>query len=89
MTKTYVKFQNDLHKTVGGVAHTIYLLLEGGGAGGAEPRYHGKPNTMSHRFSSKRRGTMKGQSYYIFTILCFDLPGKDLHNFKVLMLSKF
>ena len=37
MTKTPVKFQNDrhktVHKTVGGVVHTTYLLLEG-----AEPR---------------------------------------------------
>ena len=33
MTKTPIKFQKDRHKTVGGVAHTRYLLLEG-----AEPQ---------------------------------------------------
>ena len=30
MTKTSVKFTKDRHKTVGGVAHTRYLLLEVG-----------------------------------------------------------
>ena len=29
MTKAPVKFQKDRHKTVGGAAHTRYLLLEG------------------------------------------------------------
>ena len=28
MTKAHVKFQEDRHNTVGGVAHTRYLLLE-------------------------------------------------------------
>ena len=53
MTKPYVKFQKDRHKTIGGVAHTTYQLLEG-------PRNQesGKLNTMSPRFSSKRRGTI-------------------------------
>ena len=30
VTRTPAKFQKDRHKTVGGVAHTRYLLLEGG-----------------------------------------------------------
>ena len=52
MIKTPVKFQKDRHKTVEGVAHTRYLLLEGGWK-------QGKPNTMSPLFSSKRRGTKR------------------------------
>ena len=50
--KTLVQFQKDCHITVGGVAHTRYLLLKGG-------QNNGKPNTMSPYFSSKRRGTIK------------------------------
>ena len=64
MTKAPVKFQKDRHKTVGGVSHTRYLLLEGG-------QYHGKPNTMSPRFSSKRRGTTNQ--------LCYD-RGPDIRQ---------
>ena len=69
MTKTSVKFQMNRHKTVGGVAHTRYIVLKGDGrperrkAGkterGKDGRKDGKPNTMSLRFSSKRRGTKK------------------------------
>ena len=52
MMKTLVKFQKDLLKTVGGDAliNTYYKL---------GTTHHGKPNTMSPRFSSKRRGTIK------------------------------
>lgn len=39
---------DDLWKTVGGVVHTMYLLS----------KRAGKPNTMSSRFSSKRRETI-------------------------------
>ena len=35
----------------------------GGVGGGAEPRNHGKPNAMSPRFSSKRRGTTNQKCY--------------------------
>ena len=31
MTKTSVKFQKNRHKTVGGVAHTRYIVLQGDG----------------------------------------------------------
>ena len=44
--------------------HTRYLLLEGGGT---EPCNHGKPNTMSPRFSLKRRGDKKGLYFPIFS----------------------
>ena len=37
---------------------------------GTEPRNHGKPNTLSPRFSSKRRGT---QIYLIISGIAFDL----------------
>ena len=57
MTKTSVKFPKNLHKTVGGVAHTRYqLLFEGGRT--EKKRNDGMPNTMSLRFSTKRRGTI-------------------------------
>ena len=54
MIKTPVKFQKDWSKTVG-VALTRYLLQTWNHA----PRitHHGKPNTMSPRFSSKRQAT--------------------------------
>ena len=48
MTKTPVKFKKDWHKTVEGVAHTKYPLLEG-------RQNHGKPNTMSPHFSLKKK----------------------------------
>ena len=57
MTNTSVKFQKDRHKTVGGVAHTRYLLL-GEWGGGQNDGIHGRPNTMTPRLSSKRRGTI-------------------------------
>ena len=56
MTKAPVKFQKDRQKSVGEVAYTGYLLLEG-------VQNHGKPNTMSPRFSSKRRGTTNQLCY--------------------------
>ena len=45
-TKTPVKFQRNLHETVGGVAHTRYVLQN-----------HRRPNARSPCFSSKRLGT--------------------------------
>ena len=65
MTNTLVKFQKNGLKTVGGVAHTRYLLLEGG----TEPHNHGKPNTISPRFSSKRLGTTTGWIWFQYTQL--------------------
>ena len=55
--KAPVKFQKDWPKTVGGVEGTRYLLKIRNHA----PRttHYGKPKTMSLRFSSKRRGTIK------------------------------
>ena len=71
MVKTSVKFQKNRSKTVGGVAHTTYILYRGDGKtegqtdgrtdgqtdGQTDVRNDGKPKTMSLRFSSKRRGT--------------------------------
>ena len=61
MVKTSVKFQKNWNKTVGGVACTRYILLKGDGRteGQTDGRNDGKPKTMSLRFSSKRRGTIK------------------------------
>ena len=57
MVKTSVKFQKNRNKTVGGVAHTRYILLKGM-EGRTEGQNDGKPKNMSLRFSSKRRGTI-------------------------------
>ena len=64
MVKTSVKFQKNRSKTVGGVAHTRYILYRGTEGrkdrrtdGQTDGRNDGKPKTMSLRFSSKRRGT--------------------------------
>ena len=54
--KTPVKFQKDRTKTVGGVKGTKYLLKIWNHALRTTP--HGKPKTVSLRFSSKRRGTI-------------------------------
>ena len=58
MTKTPVKFRKNRHKTVGGVAHTRYLLLKGDGSA---PRYGAtlvrNAEYYVPHFSSKRRGT--------------------------------
>ena len=56
MVKTSVKFQKNQNKTVGGVAHTRYILLKGDGR--MDIRKDGKSKTMSLRFSSKKRGTI-------------------------------
>ena len=67
MVKTSVKFQKNQSKTVGGVAHTRYILYRGKEGrkdartdgrtdGQTDERNDGKPKTMSLRFSSKRRG---------------------------------
>ena len=55
--KTPVKFQKDQPKTVGGVKGTKYLLKIRNHA----PRamHHGKPKTVSLRFSSKTIKTIK------------------------------
>ena len=53
--KAPVKFQKDRTKTVGGVKGTMYLLKIWNHAPCAT--HHGKPKTVSLRFSSKRRGT--------------------------------
>ena len=56
--------QRNQSKTVGGVAYTRYLLLEGGWKDGRmELRKDGMPNTMSPPFPSKRRGTKIGLQY--------------------------
>ena len=57
IAKAPVKFQKDWPKTVGGVEGTRYLLKIRNHA----PRTtrYGKPKTVSLRFSSKRRGTIK------------------------------
>ena len=64
MVKTSVKFQKNRSKTVGGVAHTTYILYRGTERrtdrrmdGQTDGQNDGKPKTMSLRFSSKRRGT--------------------------------
>ena len=50
-----VKFQRNWSKTIGGVAYTRYLLLEGGRKDRRmELRKDGMSNTMSPRFSLKR-----------------------------------
>ena len=56
MVKISVKFQKNRSKTVGGVAHTAYILYRGT-EGQTDGRNDGKPKTVSLRFSSKRRGT--------------------------------
>ena len=57
IAKAPVKFQKDWPKTMGGVEGTRYLLKIRNHA----PRttHYGKPKTMSLRFSSKRRGTIR------------------------------
>ena len=52
VTKTHVKFQKNWHKTVGGVAHTRYLLVLLSAGRRMERKMN---NTESHSFSSKRR----------------------------------
>ena len=61
MIKTPVKFQKDRSKTVGGVALTRYLLQ----TRNQTPciMHHGKSNTMSPRFSIKRRGVTMCTTY--------------------------
>ena len=51
MVKTSVKFQKNRNKTVGGVAHTRYILLQGDGR--TDIWKDGKSKTMCLRFSSK------------------------------------
>ena len=51
MTKTPVKVQKNGHKTVGGVAHKRYVLLDG-----AEVQKYGMPNTVSKPFVRKGGG---------------------------------
>ena len=46
MIKTSVKFQNNLNKTVGGVAHKRYILLKGDGR--TEGRKDGKPDNSMY-----------------------------------------
>ena len=53
MAKTPVKFQNNQHKTVDKVPG----------------RNHGRPNIMSPRFSSKRRGKKRYYSFALIRIL--------------------
>ena len=74
IAKAPVKFQKDWPKTVGGVEGTRYLLKIRNYA----PRttHYGKPKTVSLRFSSKRRGTIKHHANGI------GLRTKKLKNFK-------
>ena len=64
--KTPVKFQKDRTKTVGGVKGTKYLLK----IQNHSPRttHHRKPKTVSLRFSSKRRGTIKTYPLYSYLL---------------------
>ena len=55
--KAPIKFQKDRTKNVGGVKGTMYLLKIWNHAPPAT--HHGKPKTVSLRFSLKRRGTKK------------------------------
>ena len=43
MSKTSVKFQKNRHKTVGGVAHTRYIVLKGGGEDGRKAKNYVPP----------------------------------------------
>ena len=83
MVKTSVKFQKNRSKTVGGVAHTRYILYRGA-KGKTDGRNDGKPKTISLRFSSKRRGTITLQSIRGWKtnprIRIFNEHGR-LHNF--------
>ena len=63
MTKAPVKFQKDRHKTVWGVTHTRYLLLE-------EVHNQGKPNTMSPR---SKQGTIKSTLLHTCEPLLMDM----------------
>ena len=63
MVKTYVKFQKNLNKIVGGVAHSRYILLRGDER--TEGRNDGKAKTMFLRFSSKRWEIIKEEHVHI------------------------
>ena len=54
---TSVKFQKNRNKTVGGVAHTRYILLLGEGRTDGQTDEMMKAKNHVPPFSSKRRGT--------------------------------
>ena len=66
MEKKFAKPQNDSWKNVG-VAHKVYTQLKMTEFATTEIRNHGKPNTMSPRFYSKRLETK---------IMCFSYGGE-------------
>ena len=64
--KAPVKFQKDRTKTMGGFKGTRYLLKIRNHAPLATQ--HGKPKTVSLRFFSKRRGTIKTSPLYPYLL---------------------
>ena len=81
MMTTSLKFQKNRNKTVGGVAHTRYIQYSYRGTKGRKDRRNdGKSKTMSLRFSSKRRGTIKHRH----TLMCIRRGFKHFARYEVL-----
>ena len=75
MTKTSVKFQKNRHKTVGGVAHTRYIVLYGDG------RTDGRKDGRTER----RKDGRKAENYV--PPLFFEKAGDNNFTIQIILLA--